>query len=416
MEKPIVVLDLSEGSAKILIGTQIGGKPVIAYSDTRDISAYFENGQLVDKEGLHNVIAEMKEINDPITHLSISVNNGACYIAPALGLTVYQIPETTNVVSNENEIARIDISNLHSKILKNEFPGGVKIVDIIPDYFVLSNGEQYVNPPVGKISPSLSVYAKIHCLPESAFSSYTRAITETGLRILRVSVAPLCQAEYFKTYPDLPRSYLLVDMGYHQTSVSLIGEGSPYGSMTIYQGGADLTAHIAESLGLGFAEAERLKIEYGYDTRPCTYEAPYASGQDENGKKFRIGAKQVNAAIESFYEEYLHLLDNAITTLLKDYNGAYDDMPMIITGGASSLYGLDEIVGKFFTRRERFYPELRTVGTRDRGFAGALGMILVASRYTGSMVDDYKGVSNLSRPVKTEKKEKRNPGAEYDAL
>ena len=122
MEKRIVVLDLSEGSAKILIGTQIGGNPIIAYSDTRDISAFFQDGQLVDREGLLSALNQMKEITDPITHVSISVNNGACYMAPALGLTVFQVPETTNVVSNENEIGRIDISNLHSKILKNEFP------------------------------------------------------------------------------------------------------------------------------------------------------------------------------------------------------------------------------------------------------------------------------------------------------
>ncbi|MBQ9457604.1 MAG: hypothetical protein IJU64_03750, partial [Bacilli bacterium] len=255
-----------------------------------------------------------------------------------------------------------------------------------------------------------------HCLPETAFSAYTRAITETGLRILRISVAPLCQAEYFKTYPDLPKDYLLVDMGYHQTSVSLIGEGSPYGSMTIYQGGHDLSLHLSHTLGVGIEEAERLKIEYGYDTRPCTYEAAYSKTTDENGKVLPIGAAQINAAIESYFDEYLRLLDNAIATLLKDYKGRFDDMPMIFTGGASSLFGIDEIVGKYFSRRQRYYPELRTVGTRDRGFAGALGMILVASRYSGSMVDDYKGVAPLSRPSKPEKKEKINSGAEYDAL
>ena len=418
MEKPLVCFDISEGSAKIVIGYNVGGKPVVAYSDTRDVSAYFKDGAIIDKEGLIAAISGMKEISDPATHFSVSVTNGICLIAPATGLAIYEMTETTNVVSPDNEVAKIDISNLHSKIRKNELPDGYKIVDIIPDFFTLSNGEKYGNPPVGKISSQLTVSAKIHCLPESVYAPVSRAITETQLRVLRVSVAPFCEAEYFKGYPDLPKSYLLVDMGYHLTSISLIGEGTPYGSVSFYCGGHDLTNAIADGLGIDPSIAERFKIEYGYDTRPISYQAKIYEGIDANGNQTSFGQTQINTLIESFFEDYGRQLSNAIGTLLKDYNGLHEGLPMVFTGGASSLFGLDSIIGKYFPRRQRFYPEIKTIGARDRGFAGALGMIMVASRYSGSMVDDYKGVTNLSRPQnkKEGKDKKAGYGSEYDAL
>ena len=418
MEKPLVCFDISEGTAKVVIGYNVGGKPVVAYSDARDVSVYIRDGNIVDRDGLVACLTSMREIEDPATHLSVSLNSGVCLIAPATGLNIYEMTETTNVVSPENEVARIDISNLHSKIRKNELPDGYKIVDIIPDVFVLSNGEKYGNPPVGKYSSSLTVAAKIHCLPESVYAPISRAVYDAGLRVYRLSVSPFCQAEYYKTYPDLPKSYLLVDMGYHLTSVSLIGEGTPYGSVSFYSGGSDLTKHIAEAFDVVPDMAERLKVEYGYDTRPCSYEAPLCKTVDGSGKEQTYGQKQLNAVIEEFFEDFGRQLSNAIGTLLKDYNGLHESLPMLFTGGASLLFGLDEILARYFPRRERFYPEIKTIGARERGFAGCLGMILVASHYSGSMVDDYKGVAPLNRPNKPNKEPSKKQGysSELDAL
>ena len=416
MEKPLVCLDISEGSLKIVIGYNVGGKPVVAYSDSRDVSSYIHDGVIVDKAGLMAAISDMKEVNDPATHFSASVSSGLCLTVPATGLVIYEMSEVTNVVSPENEVARIDVTNLHSKIRKNEMPDGYRIVDIIPDFFVLSNGERYGNPPVGKISPSLSVQAKIHCLPEATYGPISRAIQETGLRVFRRCVAPFCEAEYFKTVPGLPESYLLVDIGYHQTTVSLIGKGSPYGSVSFYSGGQDLSESIADTLDIDPISAERLKKEYGYDTRPCSYDAPIIVIAEEDGSKTKHGQAQLNAAIETFFEEYGRQLSNAVGTLLVDYKNAHETMPMVITGGGSSLFGLDTLLGSYFPRRERFYPEIQTIGARERGFAACLGMILVASRYSGSLVDDYKGVANLSRPRTGTPTKDKKPGIDNDAL
>ena len=69
----------------------VGGKPVVAYSDSRDVSSYIHDGVIVDKAGLMAAISDMKEVNDPAPHFSASVSSGICLTVPATGLVIYEM-------------------------------------------------------------------------------------------------------------------------------------------------------------------------------------------------------------------------------------------------------------------------------------------------------------------------------------
>ena len=401
-------LDLSDSQAKVLIGYNVGGKPIVAFSDAHPIDGVIKEGMVIDQERLIGIVSSLREVSDPATHFSASINSGVCLLLPPMGLKIYQNEQTTNVVSEASEITKTDITNVTSMFQKFALPDShLKIVDIIPDEFILENGERYANPPLGKVSRRLTMKAKIYALPESIVSSYSRVLSGANLRSIRTAVAPYCQSELFKTYPDLPPTYLLIDMGSKITSVSLIGKGSCYCCHCINLGGDDLTAEIADAFGIDMAFAEKIKRDYGYDTRAKSLNPPLIS----SGERFY--QENLNAIIEAHFERMDSSLGNCISKIVGPYNGTLDNIPLLFTGGASSLFGIRELLAHAFPNRELYFPEIRTIGARERGFAAALGMILTAYRYTGSLEDNLRGVASLTRP-KTAKTEKMPRGYHAD--
>ncbi|MCR5348291.1 MAG: hypothetical protein K6E59_01620 [Bacilli bacterium] len=408
MEKLTACFEISSDAIKVLIGYELGGAPVVLYRRKKECPGLIKDGQISDPNGLIRSLAELHNVADDAAHLRISISE-ICFILPPIGLIVCKSDKTTNVVSPTNEIAKIDISNVVSLVKKEPVEGGNVIVDIIPDEFILDNGTRYGNPPLGEKSTSLTIRAKIHTLPEKVYSHYNRIVNQAGFRVKKSSVSTYCIAELFKTYPDLPATYVLVDMGARLTVASLIGEGAPYSSASFYGGGGDdLTEAIATAFGCTFATAEKLKVEYGFRQKLRDYEPPLPLGEDNLAEEF--DQVHLNGVIESFFESSVAMLSNAISSVLSRYNGQFDTLPIVFTGGASGLRGIDLFMAKAFPQRERFYPIPRSIGARDRGYAGLLGLLLNSGKYVGSLEDNYHGMGTVSRVSGNEKKPKPKPG------
>ena len=417
MEKLTACFEISSNAIKVLIGYELGGAPVVLLRRTKPFPGLIKDGQITDPNGLIRALAELHTLDEPEKHLRISISE-ICLVLPSIGLTVYQNDKTTNVVSPTNEIAKIDISNVISLVRKEAVPGGNIIVDIIPDEFVLDDGARYANPPLGVKSTALMIKAKIHALPEALYNTYLRLLGQSGFRIKKSAVSAYCAAELFKTYPDLPKSYLLVDMGARLTTVSLIGEGSPYSSASFYSGGDDLTDEIAQAFDCPFEVAEKVKIDFGYKAKAHTYSPALPLGED-NLLKTPYYQKDLNALIQAHYEGYQAILSNAVSSLLSKYNGQLDNLPIVFTGGASGLLGLKEFMQKAFPGRECYFPGLRSVGARERGYASLLGLLLTSGKYVGSLNDNQRGVgtvSRLSKDPKAQKGKTTRLSAENDIL
>lgn len=404
MEKLTACFEISSDSIKVLIGYELGGVPVVLLRTKKEMPGLIKAGQIADPNALIRGLADLHNIADDTVHLRISVSE-ICFVLPSIGLIVYESEKTTNVVSPSNEIAKIDVTNVVSLVRKETIPEGNSIVDIIPDQFVLDDGQRYSDPPLGMRSNSLTIKAKIHALPQSVSSTYNRLVNQAGFRVKKASVSTYCIAELFKTYPDLPTSYLLVDMGARLTTVSLVGEGTPYASASFFSGGDDLTEMIAQAFDCTFAAAEKLKCEYGYRETLRAYEPALPLGEEKVHAESYY-QNNLNDVIAEYLESYMAMLGNAFLTLLSRYGNQFDTLPIVFTGGASGLRGLQLFVGKTFPHRATFYPVPRSVGARDRGYAALLGLLLTSSRYVGSLEDNFRGMGTVTRVSKEKGKGK----------
>ncbi len=414
MDKPIACIELGASGVKLLVGYCLNGEPYCIYRTFRKIRGAYNDGQITDPKVYSAVLSTFHEVKDEQAKVSINISDFAL-VLPSVGLQVYENEKTTGTTASSNEIAKLDISNVVSLVRKQNIPGNNAIVDIVPDEFILDNGERYANPPFGKKSESITIKAKIHTLPEGLLVFYKNLVQHEDFRISGESVSTYCLAEWIKTMPDLPTSYILLDMGAKTTSVSLIGNGSPYGSQSFFLGGQDLTEMIAEGLSLEEGHAEILKLRYGYDERQIAYDPPFAAFAGPEYATCQYKQKDLNNIISSYFEEFGGLAKNAINQLLSKYNGRFDTLPLVVTGGASRLFGVKTFLSSVFPRREIFFAKSKTVGCLDEGYGALLGLLVAKSQYKGTLGDNHTSMASVSR-VSPKKEKTKRPSLEDDTL
>jgi cell division protein FtsA len=396
--KITAALEITSDYAKFAVGYSLTGAPVLLYFAKKPIKAFMKDGEMVNAKAITDVLASFLKLDDEALRLKINASEVSIVIPP-LGFEVYQNNKTTNVVGEEAIIHTIDIGNVMSLVKKEPVPNGNVIVDIVPDAFVLENGKMYANPPIGEKSDSLTIEAKVHTLPDHILYAYRKAAEDAGFRVDRTCVATYCASQLISCLKNLPASYLYVDMGAHITAVSLVGNSSPFGSLFFLKGGDDLTQDIADAFGIPFEEAEKLKLNCGYDLRETKYQSPLATSVGEDGKSTPYFQKDLNSVIEDFFESYDGFLNNAIQTILNKQpaNPALLTLPILVSGGASKLNGLEALIASVVGKRPltRFVPPV--LGARDPGATNLLGLIVAEGSYHGTLEDNYHGVSTLSR-------------------
>ncbi|MCI1245584.1 MAG: hypothetical protein LKG11_06550 [Bacilli bacterium] len=396
--KKTAVLEITDDSAKFAIGYAVGGQPVVIYKTERSLKGLVKDGYISDQKAVVDIIKEFAHIEDEAASLKINAHN-LSIIIPPLGFQIYQNAKSTTLTSSSGLIDYIDITNLNSMLMNDKIPGDNLIVDIIPDFFTLDDGKNYSNPPLGEKSHSIAIRAKIHTLPEPLVHAFRATVEAAGFRIKDASVAPYCASQLIGSDKSMPENYFLLDMGARLTTISIVGASSPYSSLFFPRGGDDLTDAIATGMGLSFAEAEKIKRDYGFDERTTSYEAPVAVSADSQGRKTKYFQSSLNTVIEDFFEDWNAHFANAIAKLSarQPTSQVIASMPVVAIGGGSELKGLAKLVAPTLGAR-RFIAYVPTaLGARDPRFANVLGLILAESHYRGTLEENYHGVSSLSR-------------------
>ncbi len=407
MEKPFACFELASDCIKLLIAYEFEGKPVVMYRARKEFSGLIQDGRIVDKEGLIAALQQFTSIADDDARIRIDIHE-AVFLLPPLGLRVFQLSDNTSGVSPDNSISKVDISNVVSMVKKKANVSEKEIIDIIPDEFILEDGSTYASAKdiLGKKSRTLGIKAKLHVMPEEMAGNLRYCAQRAGIYVKKIALTPYCEAMLFALDENLPTNYLLLDIGKDMSELSLIGKSSLYASSYIPLGGGELSEQIAGAFSLTKEKAEEIKCQFGYQDRFISYDPPLAEGNELNGAKAHVYQKDLNAAIESYFENYFGILSPAINALLSKYNGRFDEFPILLTGGGSKLNGIKPFFEKAFPKRPIYVARASVIGARDPSYAGLLGLSLASSRYTGSLEDNLRGMASVSRVSKA--KEKRN--------
>ena len=405
MEKPVAAIELCSKSIKIVIGYVLDGKVHVIYTLTKDAGEIFQRGNVIDEVALRSALETISIIDDSSAKLRINIADALLAIPP-YGVEVYQTKPVVTIISDDGKVSEFDIRNAYASVRKLGFPANTQLVDIIPTQFVLDQGRSYAYPPIGQASSTLQIYSKVLTLPTYIFQNYTKALESCNIKIRRTIVSSSAAVELISTLGDeYPSDYFLVDIGSDMTTVSIVGHKQFFCSRFFSWGGDNITRAISNKFGVDEAEAEKIKMLYGYDLRKLSFDAIVAS-HEENGQKINHRVSHLNELIAQELDAFTRELNNALNSLLEGNVDLekYKTLPMILIGGGSTLYGLQGYVANKVSSSNVIVATPNTLGARNSSYFNCLGMILMNHKYPNAYDDNQKKVTDLGRDPRSEDK------------
>ncbi len=393
------VLEITSNYVKFAVGYVSKNVPHLLYYKKTPISGLVSDGRIVDHDKLVKVLSEFHSINDSALDLQMEPN-AVSLVLPSLGVKVYEDVKASSIVGGEPnaKISPVDVNNVLNLLKTAKIGEGSVLVDVVPSVYV-ANKNGYAEPPLGVVSKTLSIKAKIYTLPSDILNSFVKVVEDAGFRVLKNSIAVYCASQLIASNPKNPETYILLDIGSDLTTMSLIGKKETYLSRFIKSGGRALSERIARKFNIPFQIANDLKEKFGYDITAHKFETPVFVGVNNDNQKIKIYQRDINEVIKTYYDEFLKALQLSFDQLEFSQGQMYGSYPIIVTGGASRLRGLSTLFASAFgTREVRFFMP-NVIGARDAGATNVLGMIIVESKQkktTGSN-DNYQGISSLSR-------------------
>ena len=397
MEKPIAAIELGSKKLKLIVGYEINGNVYVLYTLVKPYDHAIEMGEFIDPNKISQTIASIREFTDPSAKLRLNISD-VLLCLPPYGLEIYQTRQITTVVTEDSKISALDIKNIYALIRNSAYPLVDKtLVDVIPESFTLDQGRIFSHPPMGESSATLTVSAKVQTLPKALVENYQEVLSNGGMVPRRTVVSSLAATELIASYPDLPSSYILVDIGSNVTTVSFVGNKALYGSTHFAWGGDNITERIIESFNINENDAEKYKMMYGIDNREMNFKAPICTVDNGLGQEVHHYNDELNEIIKNELNSFIKQLNEAIDTLVAKHDKSYRNFPMLLIGGGAELNGLVEYMTPKVPNETVQVVRSRTLGARNATFFNCLGMIATHSKYLNLNEEAHPRVGQVTR-------------------
>lgn len=197
--------------------------------------------------------------------------------------------------------------------------------------------------------------------------------------IVKYVTAPLAMAENLLTERERNNGCVLIDFGAHLTTMVVCYHGKVQHVATIPLGGRNVTLDVAAILGIPEDDAEHNKITFGNantDTVGTEHKLININGKEV---EFSLdGLSQIIAARENEILEYIWRELRQLNCFDKISEG------IIITGGASQMRGLDELISKRQVKvkqlnLDQYLDASSRVAYRNPKYAQVLALLLGAT-------------------------------------
>ncbi len=259
-------------------------------------------------------------------------------------------------------------------------PAGYKVLHVLPKEFTIDD-HSGIKDPMGMSGVRLEVDVNIVLVLTSAYSNIVAICDKLGLAIVGIHLEQLASAEATLSDDEQDMGVVLIDNGGGTTNIAVIKNSSLIYSNTLQIGGYNYTRDLAIGLSMPEGEAERIKIEHGVVNMDIVDPSNIIPIPSVGRKEDRQTSLEVIASIlYARGEEVYKILLNDLTDkgLIHDVGAG-----VVLTGGASSLLGLDKLASDTLSMSVRTGSN-STLGlsgftdyVEDPSYSVALGLALI---------------------------------------
>lgn len=343
-DQSVIGVDIGASAIKVVEVYRAKGKAVLKTYGEIALGPY--GGQKAGQAVKLTVEQAAQALKDVMREADIKTTSAGIAVPMKSSMvTVFQLPY----------MERKDIPNVVPNEARKYIP--VPIGEVALDWSVIPT---FVDSGVDEKRPIEILLVAIHNMVLSGLSSI---VAEAGV------AASFYEIEMFGSIrslvdPNENRPMMIFDMGAGATKVYIVERGVVRESHSISRGSQDISLRIAQSMGIDFEYAEKLKRSYGGNSA-------------EHDKQIRDIA---DLALEPIFTEAQRVL----LSFQKRYNRPIGGV--ILTGGGCALRGIDAwaakyfqaevFVGRPFTRLEApaFLSDVLEVAGLE--FAPAIGLAL----------------------------------------
>lgn len=390
MEKDLAILEIRNKTVTLMVANTLNDKVNVVYRTIRSLSTSLKEGRVRDLQSLTNDVKSLLVVEDRKHNVRYNINEVVLVLEP-YGLEVYNSRRQTNVISTNDKVDRIDISNALSMLKKDKIPNQNNvIVDIIPNNFITDGNARWKEPPLGETSTQLTVDANIYSLPQAMVQDIIAAVDAAGVKIRRSIIAPVATSNLLGYLnPDL-KTYILVDSGHRSSFLSFVGNNVVYSSKYFSFSYDDLIEEVSQKFFISKTEAEDLVKLYGYD--PLESQLNPAICKSVNGEeKLNFYRTDLNEIITKYFRDWIDKFGNCLETLLSDYTqDVIHSLNLVFMGENFKINGFKDYLVQYLSGYTCIFPNVENVGLLDLNYLNCGAACYISSSYHGSLEDDIK--------------------------
>lgn len=313
-------------------------------------------GIIVDIESTYASIKSSLEKAETMSNLKV----GSAYVnIMGTHVSVVNNRSDLNISSENREITERDVDRILYSAKDISVPEDRQIIDIIPRQYIIDGYDEIVDP-VGMVGVKLEVDADVIVGKITSVQNIVRSMERAGIRVDGLVVESLAVSEIALTPEEKEMSVLMIDVGGGITDISLFRNKRLVLCDSIPVGGDHITNDISIGLKIPFAEAEKVKREYGLALKSLIKNDQEFSVFDINeNKKKTIKVSEVVEIIEARVFE--------IFSLVRELVDSYDleekkPSNIVLTGG-----GIMYADGCIQLANEVFNVPVRVVSVKNLG-------------------------------------------------
>lgn len=379
-------------NSNLLVGLDIGTTRIKAV--VADTSA--SNMQIIGSadeatRGMrHGKIVDIDETADSIAKtlksLSTKTNVKIYRVVTGIPIALLQLQPAIGQINISDqgkgrEITDQDVKAVISKAINATLQKEREAISFLPSKFLIDN-KTGVHDPRKMLAHSLQVHGILLTAPENDLHNIRKALERAGYQNNFFVPAPLAIASVALGEAEANFGAIILDLGGGTSTATVIGNNKIVYAKIDAEGGDNVTHDISVALNTSLKDAENVKLDFGFAE-------PALTSQTEKFPINVVGQSEPKMVDEHYLSEIINArLERIISRLgqgLSKHNSF--DVPggIVITGGASNLQGIADLINKDLHVKVRIYrPD--QFGLSNAMYAAAYGI----ANYAFNLADiDY---------------------------
>jgi len=255
----IVGVDIGTSKVSTVVGEVNNFNQIEIICMTKAKCSGIKKGKIINDDEVAMAIA--KTINDAEEEANLRINSAYVTI-PGKYVTIVQNSVIKEIKDKFAGISVRDINSALMLVKDIELPENKTIIDIVPENFILEDG-QTVSDPIGSFSGSFTLNAEVIIADKDYVKQLQQIFKKADLEIDGIIPNTLAQRNLILDNNELNDNIMILDIGAGNTDIGIFDGSRFLYTNTIPLGGDTITNDIALVLDISVEEAEKLKKQYG---------------------------------------------------------------------------------------------------------------------------------------------------------